>query len=140
MSKISVSFRPFLLAMLMILFVTATMSGQNTVGKFTLPLAVDWAGAAIPAGDYSFTLDPTGVHWMELRNAEKTYFLRFAYKGDLPGAAKSQLSIIAPEGSKPAVRSLYLANRETAFFFNVPPEYIVSHRIRYVPVDLPPNG
>lgn len=131
--------RSFLLGLLALSIIALPALAQDTVGKFTLPFATNWGGASLPAGEYNFKLDPSGVHWMEVKNADKTYFVRFAYTGDLKGAAKSQLYIITPEGLTPTVHILYLANRETAFFFNVPEKYRVSHEIKYVPVLTPPE-
>ena len=42
-------------------FVPSLASAQNASGKFKLPHDVRWQNAAIPAGDYKFTVETKGA-------------------------------------------------------------------------------
>ena len=63
-------------------------------GSFTLPFEVRWNSAVLPAGDYTFTMDSTGLNGtMNLQGPNGTIFLRTMALSDQDTNQRSALSI-----------------------------------------------
>jgi hypothetical protein len=127
-SKIETAFRGLLFAVLLTLFASTLMYAQEVKGSFNLPFEVYWGNVQMPAGHYTFNLDPTGVTPVVLQRGSTSNIVRYGFHELLGPSAKSQL-IIVRAGDKWLVNAVYIPSVKKAFWFNVPQRYAVSHRV-----------
>jgi len=84
-------------------------------GSFTLPFEVRWNSAVLPAGDYTFTMDSTGLNGtMNLQGPNGTIFLRTMALSDQDTNQRSALSIEG-RGNTRFVKELYLSDHGRHF-------------------------
>ncbi len=106
------SVRILLLAVLAVGLSAGAASAQTFEGKFTLPFEARWGKAVLPAGDYTFNVDPdTAPYIVVLRHKQKgvayvttdSVISRDAFSG-------SSALIAVRSGGKYRIRTLHLAN------------------------------
>jgi len=86
-------------------------------GSFTLPFEVRWNSAVLPAGDYTFTMDSTGLNGtMNLQGPNGTIFLHTMALSDQETNQRSALSIEG-RGNTRFVKELYLSDRGRHFLY-----------------------
>jgi hypothetical protein len=101
---------------------TATAQSSTTAcnGTFTLPNAVRWNGAVLPAGDYSFVLESASLPAkLLLRGPDGAKFLFSPGQSRRKDGERSFMAIERRQGSG-YVRELYLAPIGVHFFYPVP--------------------
>lgn len=95
---------------------------QSTTGKFTLAHKVRWAGAVLPPGDYTFSLDsqnsPARILVREVSGSTAAFLLPQGMSEDKLGGASSL--VLHEEGGESIVSSLRLANLGVALQFASP--------------------
>ncbi len=116
------SVRIVLLAVLAIGLSAAVASARDYEGKFTLPFEARWGSAVLPAGDYTFNVDPdVSPYILVLRhNLKDVAFIPAAFvvsRGDDPG---SSALIAVRSGGKYRIRILRLKEAGAIFGYNVP--------------------
>ncbi len=89
-------------------------------GKFTLPMAVQWGRAVLPAGDYSFTLDSATLGGIAIVRGEgKAVMVMANAISDRSTSEHSSLLIVRSGGSA-RVRSIHLAELGRDFYYGAP--------------------
>lgn len=109
------------------LLATGTSSGlaraQAVQGKFTLPFEVQWGRAPLPAGDYSFKIESTAMPALvtvrQTSHGGKAAIVMAQSQNPEGGSGQSALTVVRG-GGKQIVRSLYLAEIGTIFFYATP--------------------
>jgi hypothetical protein len=93
-------------------------SAQQYVGKITLPVKTQWGNAVLPAGDYSFVLDPATPDAVTIRHAGERLALIQTTGGIAqdPEISSSELVGIR-RGGVLRVRTLRLAEVHLALFY-----------------------
>jgi len=101
----------------------STAVAQSTAackGSFTLPNAVRWNGAVLPAGEYSFVLESASLPAkLLLRGPDGAHFLFSPGQSRQKDGEQSFMAIERRKGSG-YVRELYLAPIGVHFFYPVP--------------------
>ncbi len=91
-------------------------------GEFTLPSPTQWGSAVLPAGTYSFTMNPEKAPYMLKlqRGLETAVFIAPAGKTPLKRATGASSLTAIRRGGKLRIQSLFLANEGVVFDFNLP--------------------
>ena len=106
-------------------FVPSLASAQNASGKFKLPHDVRWQNAAIPAGDYKFTVETKGATELltlsKISGASAGYMLLVTDTNTSNHLADSRLVLVSRAG-KSFVRDMELPELGMTMHFAVPTE------------------
>jgi hypothetical protein len=106
----------------------AVAQNAAEIGSFTLPFEVRWNSAVLPAGDYTFTMDSTGLTGtMNLRGPNGAIFLHTMALSDKDTNQQSALSIES-RGNTRFVKELYLSDRGRHFLY-WPPKVQDNERV-----------
>jgi hypothetical protein len=93
-------------------------SAQQYVGKITLPVKTHWGNAVLPAGEYSFVLDPATPDAVTIRQAGKRLALIPTTCGIAQDTAISSSELVGVrKGGVLRVRTLRLAEVHLALFY-----------------------
>jgi hypothetical protein len=92
-------------------------SARDYAGSFSLPFATQWGSTTLPAGDYSFRIDPTQVPYVARIYGKNANIIVMAQAvADYPSPERSEL-IIRSTQNRLAVRALYLAEVSLVFSY-----------------------
>ncbi len=101
-------------------------SAQSPIfkGKFTLPYQVQWGKAILPAGEYSFSLDPAAPSRLTLHRQNHAAVISVMFlmprRISEGNAGKKSVLLIEREGDRSTVRALRLAERNVVFEYVAP--------------------
>ena len=99
----------------------SSVSAQNVFqGKFTLPNDVRWAGASLPAGDYTFSLNSTTKSGRVFLHGPDGGAFISASMTDNRNAGDSSKLTIEHRGGISFVRSMYLADLGVELAYRAP--------------------
>lgn len=104
-------------------FAPSLASAQDEGGTFTLPHAVRWQNAVVPAGDYKFTLQPTGPSEMlSLHKISGTpaSFMLLVNDTDVVNGSETASLVIESRSGKSYVSSMNLPQFEVTLHFVAP--------------------
>jgi hypothetical protein len=100
-----------------------TASAQAlAVGRISLPYEVEWLGTAIPAGQYTFSVEDNVPHFLTLRSVENHTRTLLLFQPAISYDYSSQnsvLNIVTIDGQR-YVTSLALANMQRKFIYPIP--------------------
>lgn len=109
--------RVLVLALLAVGISAGVAAAQDFVGSFTLPFAVQWEKATLPAGEYSFRISTSSPPYFARVYGKNANFLVMAKAiSDASAPAANELIINRSQG-KFAVRALSLADRGVVFSY-----------------------
>jgi hypothetical protein len=97
-------------------------SAQDWQGTFTLPFEARWGLATLPAGEYSFQLDPyVSPYTVTIRGAGRSALVMARYASDRKLSDNSQLLIVR-SGGKAQIHALQLVGPQlgVVFFYALP--------------------
>jgi hypothetical protein len=84
------------------------LRAEDLTGKFTLPIEVRWGGATLPAGDYTFRINPQITPFMAtVSGPNGTFFINAAASSDHKFSGHSAL-VLARRGRTGVVREMHL--------------------------------
>ena len=103
----------------------SSATAQSARGKFNLSHEVHWQNSVVPAGEYEFSVMPTGpsvLLTLRPRSGGHQGFLLLA--NDVAPSRPSDLDrlMLVSRTGKSFVRSLELSSFGTTLYFTVPPE------------------
>ena len=104
---------------------SASASAQSARGTFKLGHEVQWQDAAVPAGEYEFSLEPSGAaSLLTLRSRSGSGQGFILLVKDVRQARPADLNrlVLVSRTGKSFVRSLELSSFGTTLNFTVPPE------------------
>jgi hypothetical protein len=113
------------LASVMLCLAAAVAPAQSPYqGAFSLPFAVQWGGAVLPPGDYSFTLEhsPAGAT-VTVRGTAGVVTQALMCQGGSVGikGKRSELVLVRNEGQR-RIRTLRLADADLVLEYSLPAE------------------
>lgn len=99
---------------------SAQVQGSIYRGNFTLPFETRWGTAVLPAGDYSLSLNSTTMPVRATVRGENGAVLIQAEAMATQSASDKSSLVVVRNARRGTVRSLYLAELGTAFYFAAP--------------------
>ena len=98
-------------------------AADSAQGKFTLPMAVQWGKAELPAGDYTFTLASAGLPAMVTVRSEtkgSTGAMVFAHAYNPASSSDGSSLTIGRSGDRGFISSMHLAELGITFYYAPP--------------------
>ena len=122
-------FRIFVFAVLAVLFSSTSLFAQHVKGKFTLPYQVTWGQAVLERGDYTFHLEGNNTGIVSIHHNDRTLYVKLGYMDEVKVAGRQNEVVLVVCKDKPCVHELYVADLDTAFRFDIPDRFQVSHQV-----------